>query len=162
MSRNIAILFIAGLGIMGALVAGVLLMQRGARLGLTGEMPKIRTTAPDPNSTIAIIDFRVVNPSDVEFMVENVNVFMEENDGKKYEGKIASEIDSQRLFEGLPILGQKFNPVMTIRDKIAPRSTADRMVAVRFEAPEARIQARKRFLLRIEEFSGPVSEISEK
>ena len=36
------------------------------------------------------------------------------------------------------------------------------MVAARFDAPEARIEARKRFLVRIEEVDGAISEISEK
>jgi len=36
------------------------------------------------------------------------------------------------------------------------------MVAARFEAPEARINSRKRFIVRIEEVDGPISELSEK
>jgi hypothetical protein len=36
------------------------------------------------------------------------------------------------------------------------------MVAARFDAPESRLESRKRFLLRIEEVDGLVPEISER
>jgi hypothetical protein len=36
------------------------------------------------------------------------------------------------------------------------------MVAARFDASAARIDTRKRFLLRLEDVSGPVTELSEK
>jgi len=77
------------------------------------------------------------------------------------EGKVIAAADSVRLFEGVPLLGQKFNDALTVRDRVAARSTIDRMTAARFEAPEARLQGRKRFLIRVEEMSGPVSEIAE-
>jgi hypothetical protein len=162
MSRTFAITFGVGIAVVLIGITGVLFMQRGARVGLTGQFLKVRTAALDENSTVAVIDFRVNNPSDVLFVVKYASVFMEENDGKQYEGKVAAEIDAQRLFAGLPILGQKFNQTLVTRESIAAHGTVDRMVAVRFEAPEARIQARKRFLLRIGDMSGPVSEISEK
>ncbi len=49
-----------------------------------------------------------------------------------------------------------------MRDKLPPHTSWDRMVAARFEVPESKLQARKRFLVRIEEVDGPVTEISEK
>src|ERR1051326_832109 len=159
MSRTFAIAFAAGIAVVLITIAGVLFMQRGARVGLTGQFLKVRTAALDENSTVVVIDFRVNNPSDVLFVVRMASCFMEENDGKQYEGKVAAEMDAQRLFEGLPILGQKFNQTLMTKEPIGPRSTADRMVAVRFEAPESRVLARKRFLLRIGDMSGPVSEI---
>jgi hypothetical protein len=70
-------------------------------------------------------------------------------------------MDAKRLFEGLPLLGQKFNQTLLMKDRIAVGETVDRMVAARFEAPEARLENRKRFLLRIEDVSGPVREFAE-
>jgi len=162
MNRTFAITFAVGIAVVVIGISGVLFMQRGARVGLTGQFLKVRTAALDENSSIAVIDFRFANPSDVLFVVRMVSCFMEENDGKQYEGKVAAEMDAQRLFEGLPLLGQKFNQTLMTKEAIAPRSTADRMVAVRFEGPESRIQARKRFLLRIADMSGPVTEIAER
>src|SRR5437867_2142036 len=108
MNRTSAITFAAGIAVVAIGITGVLFMQRGARVGLTGQFLKVRTAALDENSTVAVIDFRFANPSDVTFVVLTVSAFMEENDGKQYEGKVAAEMDAQRLFEGLPLLGQKF------------------------------------------------------
>jgi hypothetical protein len=162
MSRTLAIAFGIGIAVVLIGITGVLYMQRGARVGLAGHFLKVRTAALDENSSVAVIDFRFENPSDVVFVVRDVACFMEENDGKQYEGKVAAEMDAQRLFEGLPLLGQKFNQTLMTKESIPPRSTADRMVAVRFEVPESRIQGRKRLLLRITDMSRQSSEISEK
>jgi len=87
---------------------------------------------------------------------------MEDKDGSQYEGKVISEGDAKRLFEALPLLGEKFNETLILRDKIPGHTSLDRMVAARFEAPEARINSRKRFIVRIEEVDGNISELSEK
>jgi hypothetical protein len=160
--RRFLLMFAVGIGLMAVLVSGILFMQRGARIGLTGKFLKVRTAALDENSTVVVVDFRVNNPSDVLFVVHTVSLLMEDNDGKTYDGIVSSEVDAKRLFEGLPLLGQKFNDTLVMRDRIPGRSTTDRMVAVRYEAPEARIQARKRFLLRIKDVDGAVVEIPER
>src|SRR5262245_58239256 len=109
MNRTFAIAFVVGLALVAVAITGVLFMQRGARVGLTGQMLKVRTAVLDENSSIAVVDFRFANPSDVIFVVRTVSLIMEDPDGQKYEGKVISEMDAQRLFEGLPLLGQKFN-----------------------------------------------------
>jgi hypothetical protein len=162
MNRTFAITFVVGIAVVAIAVAGVLLMQRGARIGLLGEVLKVRMAPLDENSSVAVIDFRVQNPSNVVFVVRSVKVLMEEKDGKLYESQVVSEMDAKRLFEGLPLLGQKFNETLLMNDKIAAHSSVDRMVAARFEAPESRLQARKRLVIRIEEVDGAVSEFAEK
>jgi len=49
-----------------------------------------------------------------------------------------------------------------MRDKVPARAAEDRMVAARFEVPEAKLEERKRLLVRIEDVDGPITEISEK
>jgi hypothetical protein len=49
-----------------------------------------------------------------------------------------------------------------VRERVPKRTTLDRMVAASFELPEAQLQARKRFLVRVEEVDGVVQEIAEK
>ena len=115
-------------------------MQRGARVGLTGSFLKVRTAPLDENSSIAVIDFRFGNPANVNFVVRSVTVVLEEKDGKQYEGRTISEMDAKRLFEGIPLLGQKFNDTLVMNDKIPAHSSEDRMIAARFEAPEARLE----------------------
>jgi len=154
--------FAIGIGVIAIAVCGVLFMQRGARIGLAGSVLKVRTAPLDENSTIAVVDFRFANPGNVQFWVRTVSLVMEDKDGSQYEGKVISETDAKRLFEALPLLGEKFNETLVLRDKIPGHTSQDRMVAARFEAPEARINSRKRFIVRIEEVDGNISELSEK
>jgi len=162
MKSRFAATFAIGIGIIAIVVVGILYMQRGARIGLAGSVLKVRTAPLDENSTIAVIDFRFANPANVTFWVRTVSLVMEDKDGSQFEGKVVSETDAKRLFEAMPLLGEKFNETLVLRDKIPGHTSQDRMVAARFEAPEARINSRKRFLVRIEEVDGAISELSEK
>jgi hypothetical protein len=162
MKNRFAATFAIGIGIIAIAVAGILFMQRGARIGLAGNILKIRTAPLDENSTIAVLDFRFSNPGNVSFWVRTVSLVMEDKDGSQYEGKVISESDAKRLFQVMPLLGEKYNETLVLRDQIRGHTSEDRMVAARFEAPEARINARKRFIVRIEEVDGNISEIAEK
>jgi hypothetical protein len=162
MQKNFAAAFAIGLGLIAVIVGGVLYMQRGARVGLAGSFLKVRTAPLDDNSSVAVIDFRFRNPGDVNFVVRSVTVVLEDANGNQVEGRTVSESDAKRLFEGIPLLGQKFNDTLVMRDKITARTAEDRMVAARFEVPEAKLEQRKRLLVRIEDVDGPITEISEK
>jgi hypothetical protein len=75
---------------------------------------------------------------------------------------VVSEVDAKQLFAAMPVLGQKFNDTLILRDKIPPHTSQDRMVAARFEVPEARFESRKRFVIRVEEVDGKVVEYSDR
>jgi hypothetical protein len=162
MSKNFLTAFLVGIAVIAIAVAATLYLNRGARIGLTGQILKVRTAPLDENSSIAVFDFRIHNPASKAFVVRTVTVVMEDPDGKQYNGATVSESDAKTLFQYMPLLGQKFNETLLMRDKVASGATQDRMVAVRFDGPESRIEARKRFLLRIEDVDGPVTEIPEK
>jgi hypothetical protein len=162
MNKNFAIAFGIGIAVIGLAVAGVLFMQRGSRLELPGKVLKVRTAPLDENSSVAVIDFRVTNSSDVLFMVRSVSVELDDNQGKTYQGSVAADMDVKPLFEGVPLLGQKFNDTLLMRQSIPPHTSTDRMVAARFQAPEAMLEARKRFIVRIEEMDRTSFELSER
>jgi len=162
MSKNFLTAFLIGIAAIAILVTAILYLNRGARIGLTGQILKVRTSPLDENSSIAVLDFRVHNPASKAFVVRTVTVVMEDADGKQYDGATVSESDAKTLFQYVPLLGQKFNQTLLMRDKVPSDATEDRMVAARFEVPESRIDARKRFLLRIEDVDGPITEIPEK
>ena len=162
MKKYLTPTFGIGLGVVVIAIVGILFMQRGARVGLDGSVLRVRVAALDENSTIAVLDFRYTNAGNVPFWVRNVSLLMDDNDGKQYEGMVISETDAKRLFELMPLLGMKYSDTLVLRDKIPPHSSGDRMVAARFEAPEARINGRKRFIVRVEEADGAVSEFAEK
>ena len=152
---------VVGLVVVAAGVGGVLYMQRGAHVELKGSVLKVRTQAMDENSSVAVIDFRFVNPSDYPFVVKEVVVSIEDKDGKTLEGQPVSELDARRLFQYYPQLGQKYNDSLMMRDKIMGRQSMDRMIATRFEVPEATLESRKKLTIRIVDVDGPVAELRE-
>lgn len=162
MSREFWVFLVVGLLVMSVAVVGILFWTRGERIELKGAVLKVRVQEMDERSAVAIVDFRFVNPSVHMFQVRTVTVTLEDARGNPVEGKVASEVDAQRLFQFYPVLGQKFNDTLRPRDKVASRQSMDRMVAVRFEVPESTVAARKNLRVRIEDVDGAVSEIAEK
>ena len=153
--------FGVGLVAIAIAVAWILYMQRGAHIEPAGKILKVRTLALDDNSSVAVVDFRVINSSDYTVIVREVTVTEEEANGQTADGSAVSETDAKRLFQYYPILGQKFHDSLIIRDHIKPHETLDRMIAARFEMPQARLDARKRIKIRIEDVDGPSGELIE-
>jgi hypothetical protein len=162
MKSNFAVAFGIGLAIIALAVGGIFVMQRGDRMELPGKILKVRTAPLDENSSIAVIDFRIANPSNVLFEVRTVTVEMDDVKGRSYEGQTVGEIDAKRLFDALPVLGPKFNPTLLMRARIGSHGSADRMIAARFEAPMAVLDGRKRFLVHIEEVDGKTFDYAER
>jgi hypothetical protein len=162
MSKNFLIAFGIGVVCIAAAVWWMVHINRGAYVDLPGKVLKVRTAPLDEGSAVAAIDFRVSNPADYPFVVRKVTVAMEDNAGNESEGRTVSEIDARQLFQVIPLLGQKFNDTLLMRDSIPPRTSWDRMVAARFEVPESKLQARRRLVVRIEEVDGKSFDLSEK
>jgi len=172
MRSNFAVAFAIGLACIAIAIGGIFFMQRGDRIDLPGKILKVRTAVLDdgksdrgpdhPASSEAVIDFRVSNPSDVLFEVRTVTVQMVGADGKTIEGQVASDNDAAQLMQGLPALGEKYNKTLMMKERIGAHASQDRMVAARFETPLDQMEARKRFIVRIEEVDGKVFEYLEK
>ena len=162
MSRTLQITFAIGVVVVAIVVAGIVYMERGGHVELPGKILKVRTASLEEKRSAAVIDFRVTNPSDHFFQVRSVTVVLEDASGGQTEGYTASEIDAQHLMAGVPLLGEKYNPSLMVRERVPKRTTLDRMIAASFELPEAQLQARKRFLVRVEEVDGVVQEYSER
>ena len=162
MNKRLAITFGVGVVAIAIAILAILYMQRGAHIELKGAILKIRTAPMDANSSVGVIDFRFDNPANYPFVVRTVDVIVEDKQGNRYLGSPVPEVDAKRLFEFYPLLGQKYHDSLLSRDKIKPRTSEDRMIAARFELPEAKLESRKRFIVRIEDVDGPISEISEK
>ena len=162
MQKTFLAAFGIGLAIIALAVGGIFVMQRGDRIELPGKILKVRTAELDQDSSIAVIDFRITNPSNVQFEVRTVTVELDDSQGKSYQGQSVSEMDAKRLFEGLPVLGQKYNPTLLMRERLGSHGSADRMIAARFQAPVSLLDGRKRFIVRIEEVDGKSFEYSER
>lgn len=162
MSKQLLVPFAIGMVVIVAAVAGVLYMQRHAHIELQGKILKVRSQPMDAASSVAVVDFRFTNPSDYNFVIRKVDLVLQEPNGNTIEGTPISEVDAQTLFKYYPLLGDKYNVTLLMRDKVAPRQTLDRMVAARFEVPEEQVRNSKNLTVRIEEVDGAVSEFVEK
>jgi len=153
--------FGVGLVVIAIAVAWILYMQRGSHIEPVGKILKVRTLAMDENSAVAVIDFRIQNTADFPIVVREVTVTLQEPNGTTDDGSSVAEMDAQRLFQYYPVLGQKYNDTLKMHDRIKPHETLDRMIAVRFEIPQARVDARKTLKLRVEDVDGPSGELIE-
>lgn len=155
MSKNLAIFMGIGAAIVLIAIAVILYGNKGSHLELKGEIIKIRTGVIDEHNTAAVLDIRLENPSDVPFVVRDVKVTAEQPNGDKAEGFIISKSDFKQLLDYNKFLGKQFNEGLAIKDKIAPHQTVDRMIAVRFELPQADLEKVKLVHLWLQDMDGP-------
>src|SRR5215471_4353415 len=165
-----AVAFVVGLAAIAVLIGGIFYIQRNDKIDLPGKILKVRTAVLDdgksergddhPATSVAVIDFRVTNPSDVIFEVRTVSVQMEGADGKMVDGQISSDSDAAALMKALPVLGEKFNKTLMVKERISAHASVDRMAAVRFVVPLDQLDARKNLKVRIEEVDGKTFEYS--
>jgi len=78
--------FGVGLVVIAIAVAWILYMQRGAHIEPAGKILKVRTLALDDNSSVAVVDFRVINSSDYTVIVREVTVTEEGANGQTADG----------------------------------------------------------------------------
>ena len=142
-------------------VVWILYMQRNAHIEPQGKILKVRTQAMDENSSVAVVDFRMVNSSDYPIWVREVVVSLQGADGNTYDGAVVSETDAKALFRYYPLLGQKYNDSLIVRDRIHAHQTVDKMIAARFEMPQGQLDARKKLTVHIEDVDGPSGDLVE-
>lgn len=162
MKNPLVIAFGSAVVIVIAIIAGFFWVQRGAHLELRGEILKVRTAPLDENHSVAVVDFRFLNLANYEYEVHEVTVTVEDKAGMNIEGMTISDLDAQHLFEAIPLLGQKYNPSLVLRNRIPPHGTEDRMIAASFPIPEDQLDMRRGITVRVQEEDGVVSEIKGK
>jgi hypothetical protein len=152
-----------GIGLIAvAITVGVTMEStKGNHLELDGRILHVRLLSLNPKATIVVVDFRETNPSDVRFIVKNIEVTL---DGVKDApaGQVISKYDLKTVFDNLKIVGPKFNDALSAGDLIAPHQTVDRMVGARFELGEQAIERRTAVRIQIEDLDRTVAELVEK
>ena len=143
-----------GVAVIGTLVFAVMSSTKGAHLQLQGKVLKARTGALSDEDSVAVLDFRIQNTSDIPFVVRQVKVTLEKADGEKSEATLVSKIDMKQLFQFNRFLGQPYNEALSIRDRVPPHGQIDRMVAARFEVPQAQLESGKAIQLWIQDMDG--------
>ena len=150
------------MALVAALVFGVFTSNKGSHLQLEGEVLKARTGALADTDSVAVLDFRVRNTSDVPFVVRTLKMTLEKADGQKEEGSVVSKTDLKQLFQYNRFLGSPYNDALTMRDRVPPHGQIDRMVAARFDVPQQRLESSKALHIWMQDMDGAEFEISYK
>ena len=160
MSKQFLIFFGVGLLVIGIAVFAIVSSTKGAHLELQGQVLKVRTAALSDDDSIAVLDFRVENISDVPFVVRLIEVTIDKQDGSSAQGVNVSKGDLKRLFQYNRFLGDQYNDALTIKDPIPPHAKVDRMVAARFDLKNRDLEAVKAIHLTIQDMDGALFETS--
>lgn len=152
----------AGLAIV-AVIAGIgYWLSLGSQARLEVRWLKVRTIATGPESSLAVFDVRIHNPSRVLFQVKEVEAILVDSGGTSHEGLVAAQTDLDRVLSYYPLAGPRYNPVLMFRERIRGGETADRTVAASFPVPAQALESRRRFELRIHDADGAVIEAAER
>ncbi len=162
MNKQFVIFLVAGLAIVGAGLGFLFIGTKGNHLELNGTILKVRVMPLSPVASLAIVDFRVNDPSDVPFVVKDAKLTLETASGEMLDGLMVSKPDIENVFKYNPILGPKFNDVLSIKDRVQPHQRLDRMVGARFEITDAQAEDRKAIHLHVEELDGASADFVEK
>jgi len=158
MSKQFAIFFGVGVAVIAIAVAMILSSTKGSHLVINGKILKVRTGALSDSDIIAVMDLRMENPSNLAFVVRQVEVTLEEKDGTMAEGLVVAKGDLKQLFQFNRFLGDQYNDSLTIKDQIAPHATVDRMVAARFDVKNQDLESAKAIHVSIQDMDGPLFE----
>ena len=158
MSKRLLMFFGIGLVAVGVAVFLTVTGNEGSHLRLQGKVLKVRTGALGEGNSIAVLDFRVENPSDIPFVVGNVEMSIEKKNGEMVDGVIASKVDLKQIFQYNRFLGDQYNEGLGMKDTIPPHTMVDRMVAAHFEVSEADLEQAKAVHLSIQDVDGPLWE----
>jgi hypothetical protein len=160
MSKSFGITFAAAIVVIAALVWFGFAKTEGNHLVPTGFIGKVRTVKADDNVTFMVIDFKVKNDSDRDMIVHSVETAIDTADGNTLMGGGVAVADIKSAFRNYPLLGDQYNPVLKERDTIPAHRAVDRMIGVRFDAPVEKVESRKRLILRVEDITGPIAELT--
>jgi len=161
-SKQFWMFLIVGLAVVGIGIGFMWMGTKGNHQELTGTILKVRILPLSEVASLAIVDFRVVDPSDIPFVMKGATLTLEPASGEPLDGMVVSKPDIENVFKYNPILGPKFNDVLGIKDRIEPHQRLDRMVGARFEIPEAQAEERKAIHLHVEELDGVTADFVEK
>jgi hypothetical protein len=162
MSKSFGIGFAITAVVIPLLVWWALTATKGNHLAPITKVGKVRVQKVDEGESIAILDFSVDNQSDRKLVVRTVESQLDSPDGSHIDGHIIAARDLDNVFRNYPDLGDRYNDPLKAWDEVKPHERLDRMIGVRFDAPDATIAGRKDIDLRLEDISGTVVDLKGK
>lgn len=152
---------LVGLGIVAVLAGALYLANRPSQVRLEGQVLMVRTLATDDQASLAILEFRFVNPAQVPFLVREAKVTLTDADGNTFDADTVAEMDLDRVLSYYKFTGPRYNPTLKTRERFPGGATADRTIAASFPVAESRLKSRRGFAVRIEDSDGAVVVIRE-
>ena len=159
-SKGFVVALGIGLAVAAVLVSAILLKQRGSTPRLAGGITNVRTLGVEESASVAIVDFRFTNDSKLLFIVQQTGMTVLDSAGNVREGRILSASDTNQLFELFPALGPKAADTLIMKTRIGTRQSRVAMLAARFEISKAKLDARQKLTVLVQEIDGAVSELS--
>ena len=155
MSKPFGIAFGAALVVILILVWTGFKSTSGNHLEPTGKIGKVRVQQVTDDISFVVLDFNMKNDSDRNMIVRRISGTVDGVDGSA-----VAASDLEDAFHRYPDLGEQYNPVLKERDVLPAHQSVDRMVGIRFDLPSGKVENRKQLVLRIEDVTGPVLELT--
>ncbi len=162
MSRSFLLAWAGGLAVVAVLIASVFYAQRGDHLAPNGNILRVRSVAADPQRSIAVLDLRIQNNSNVAVEVRNLEANMELKDGRGVEGVLIASSDAKQLFQYYPALGELYNEPLVSGSRVPAHQSLDRTLAARFDVPEQEFDSRRKLGVAVQDRSMLKFELLEK
>jgi len=144
------------------LIGGIgFLLNTPSQVRLDGKILKVRTVPADEAASIAVVDFRVTNPSGALFQLKRLTVVVTTAAGDEVEGLPVAQIDLDRVLDYHKVFGPRYTEMLKERDRIRPKEQVDRTAAGSLSISEKDLQDRKNLVLRLQDADGAVIEIPE-
>jgi hypothetical protein len=144
-----------------AVLGGILFSTRHNKVELKGEILKVRSHQLDGEHTVAVLDIRLTNPSTQQFMVKDVDVFVDDEQGAAKQADVFSDVDGARVLGYYKVLGNRYNPSLIRRDKFNPGQSADRTLMINVPMSDEQFAKRRRVRVIVHDADGPTTEVVE-
>jgi hypothetical protein len=159
MSKAFGIAFGAALVVIVILVSIGFKTTKGNHLAPEGKIGKLRVQSVTDDISFVVVDFNMRNDSDRDMIVHSISGTLETSAGNM-DGSAVAASDLENAFHNYPDLGDQYNPVLKERDSLPAHQSLDRMVGIRFDLPADKVQNRRKFVLKIQDVTGPVLELT--
>jgi hypothetical protein len=161
MTKPFALTLVIGLLVVGLGIWAVFYKQAGAHIEPKGSILKVRTIKLDEKTSAAVIELRIGDDSDYPLVARTIETTAVTGNGE-VQGNMVAEMDVKELYKNYPALGEQFNPVLKVRDKVAPHSSIDRELCAQFMIPVEELDQRKDLIVRFEDITGATADLHEK
>jgi hypothetical protein len=159
-SKPFGIAFGAAVLVIIGLVWSGFIATKGNHLAPDGFISNVRAQALSDDMVMLVIDFAIMNDSDVEMTARRIDPFITTADGREIHGTVYSASDMAKTPKFYPALGPLIHPVLPLRGKIEPHRRSSFTVGAGFDASPAVVQNRRKVTLQIEDITGPVVEMT--